>query len=88
MDIIIWTFPRKQEAKAENKQDPVEPLPSTSQDQAATPEEPKDAQAPTQVMEEEIAEKGEDEPDVEITNEYFRKYVLTGKGKGPKEKIN
>ena len=32
-------------------------------------------------------EEREDEPDKENINEYFKKYVLSGKGKGPEEKI-
>ena len=77
----------KQEAKSESKQDLEEPLPSTSQDQTAALDKPRAAQASNEVMEEEIAEKGEDEPEIEITDEYFKKYVLTEKGKDPKEKI-
>ena len=78
----------KQEAKAESKQDPVEPPPSTIQEQTVASEEPRDTQAPTEVVEEETVEKEEDEPKVEITDEYFRKYILTGKGKDPEEKID
>ena len=78
----------KQEAKAESKQDPVESLPSTSQDQTATLDKPRAAQASNEVMEEEITEKGEDKPGIEITDKYFKKYVLTRKGKDPEEKIN
>ena len=39
------------------------------------------------MVEEETVEKEEDEPKVKITDEYFRKYILTRKGKDPKEKI-
>ena len=78
----------KQEAKAESKQDPVEPLSSTTQEWTATPEGPRVTQDPTKVVEEETVEKEEDEPEVEVTDEYFRKYILTGKGKDPKAKIN
>ena len=78
----------KQEAKAESKQDPVEPPPSMIQEQTATPEELRATQAPTDVMGEEIVEKEEDKLEVEITDEYFRKYVLTWKGKDPEEKIS
>ena len=41
-----------------------------------------------EALEEEVPEKEEEEPEAEITDEYFRKYILTGKGKGPEEKIN
>ena len=78
----------KQKAKEESKQDPVEPSPSMIQEQTATPEEPRATQAPTEVMEGETVEKEKDEHEVEITDKYFRKYILTGTGKDPKEKIN
>ena len=78
----------KQEAKAESKQDLAEPLPSTTQEQTDIPEGPRVTQDPTEVMEEETVEKEEDKPEVEVTDEYFRKYILTGKGKDPKAKIN
>ena len=70
----------KREAKAESKQDPAEPHPSATQEQIATVEEPRVTQEPAEVMEEETEEKEEDEPEVEVTDEYFRKYILTGKG--------
>ena len=68
----------RQEAKAESKQDLAEPLPSTTQEQIVIPEGPLVTQDPTEVMEEETVEK----------EEYFRKYILTGKGKDSKVKIN
>ena len=77
----------KQEEKAESKQDPAEPCPSTTQEQIAIPEGPRVTQAPTEVMEEETVEKKEDEPEVELTDEYFRKYILTGKGKDLEAKL-
>ena len=78
----------RQEAKAESKQDLAEPLPSTTQEQIAIPEGPRVTQDPTEMMEEETVEKEEDEPEVEVRDEYFRKYTLTGKGKDPEVKIN
>ena len=42
---------------------------------------------PEEVIAEPTAEEKEDEPNEENVNEYFKKYVLTGKGKGPEEKI-
>ena len=78
----------KQEAKAESKQDLAEPHPSTTQEQIAIPEEPRVTQHPAEVMEEETEEKEEDEPEVEVTDKYFRKYILTGKGKDLEAKIN
>ena len=38
-------------------------------------------------MAELTTEEKDDEPKEENVNEYFRKYILTGKGKGPEEKI-
>ena len=73
----------KQEIKAEGKQAPDQPLPGTSQDQGAIQEQLTEVSAPAEVLEEEVPEKEEEEPEAEITNEYFRKYMLTGKGKGP-----
>ena len=78
----------KQEAKAESKQESVEPHPSTTQEQIAIPEEPRVTQEPVKVVEEQTEGKEEDEPEMEVTDEYFRKYILTGKGKDPKAKIN
>ena len=77
----------KQETKAESKQHPAEPHPSATQEQIAILEEPRVTQEPAEVMEEETEEKEEDEPEVEVTDEYFRKYILTGKGKDSKAKL-
>ena len=38
-------------------------------------------------MIEPTTEEKDDEPKEENINEYFKKYILTGKGKGPEEKI-
>ena len=78
----------KEETKAEGKQALDQLPPRTSQDQGTIQGQPTEASTPAEVLEEEIPEKEEEEPEAEITNEYFRKYMLTGKGKGPKEKIN
>ena len=40
-----------------------------------------------EVMIELTAEEQDDEPKDENVNEYLKKYILTGKGKGPEEKI-
>ena len=81
----------KQELKAEKmetaKMTETEPVPGTSQElPAAEAERPADV-PPEEVIVELTAEEKEDEPDEENVNEYFKKYVLTGKGKGPEEKI-
>ena len=34
------------------------------------------------------AKKEDDAPETAVTDEYFKKYVLLGKGKDPEEKIN
>ena len=78
----------KQEVKAESKQDLAEPLSSTIQEWTAIPEGPRVIQDPTEVVEEETVEKEEDKPEVEVTDKYFRKYILTGKGKDVETKIN
>ena len=61
----------------------AEPMPGTSVEQpAAEAEEP--VEEP--MVEPTMGEK-DDEPEEEGINEYFRKYILTGKGKSPKDKI-
>ena len=65
----------------------AEPVPGTSVEQPAAEAE-KPAEEPTEeVMVEPTAEEKDDEPKEENVNEYFKKDILTGKGKGPKEKI-
>ena len=81
----------KQEMKIEKmetaKMTEAEPVPGTSVEPPAAEAE-KPAEEPTEeVMIELTAEKKEDEPEEENVNEYFKKYVLTRKGKGPEEKI-
>ena len=79
----------KQELKAEKtetaKMTETEPVPGTSQELPAT-----EAERPVEVPLEEViaeltAEEKEDEPDEGNVNKYFKKYILTGKGKGPEE---
>ena len=65
----------------------MESVPSTSHEQSVVPEGAKTVQMPTEVIEEEAAEKEDDEPEAEVTDEYFKKYVLLGKGRDPEEKI-
>ena len=43
--------------------------------------------SPEEVIAEPTAEEKEDEPDEENVDEYFKKYMLTGKGKDLEEKI-
>ena len=82
---------QKQEMKIEKteaaKTVEAEPVPGTSVEQpAAEAEKPAEEQT-EEVMIELTAEEKDDEPKEENVNEYFKKYILTGKGKGPKEKI-
>ena len=77
----------KQEIKAEGKQASDQPLPRTSQEQDTIQKQLTEVPAPVEAPEEEVPEK-EEEHEAEITDKYFQKYMLTGKGKGPEEKIN
>ena len=83
----------KQGAKAENKQEltmeeAMEPVPSTSHEQSTMSEGVRPAKTPAEQVRQEAAKKEDDEPEVEVTDEYFKKYVLLGKGRDPEEKIN
>ena len=75
----------KQELKAKKVE--TEPVPGTSQEPPAAEAE-KPAEEPLEeVIAEPTVEEKEDEPNEKNINEYFKKYVLSGKGKGPEEKI-
>ena len=81
----------KQKLKAEEpktaKTTETEPIPGTSQELPAAEAEQLAEVPPEEAITEPIAEEKEDEPNEENVNEYFKKYVLSGKGKGPEEKI-
>ena len=81
----------KQELKAEKtetaKTTETEPVPGTSQELPAAEAERLVEVPPEEVIAELTAQEKEDEPDEENVNEYFKKYMLTGKGKDPEEKI-
>ena len=81
----------KQELKAEKtemaKTTEMEPVPGTSQGTPAAEAERLAEVSPEVVIAELTAEEKEDEPDEENVDEYFKKYMLTGKGKDPEEKI-
>ena len=81
----------KQELKAEKtetaKTTETEPMPGTLQELSAAEAERPTEVPPEEVMAELTVEEKEDEPNEENVNEYFKKYILTGKGKGPEEKI-
>ena len=65
----------------------TEPMPGTSQELPAAEAEGSAEVPPEEVIAEPTAEEKEDEPNEENINKYFKKYVLSGKGKGPEEKI-
>ena len=75
----------KQELKAEKtetaKMTETEPVSGTSQELPAAKAERPAEVPPEEVIVEPTAEGKEDEPDEENVNEYFKKYMLTGKGK-------
>ena len=65
----------------------AEPMPGTSTEQPTAAAE-KPVEEPTEeVMVEMTSEKKDDEPKEESVSEYFRIYILTGKGKSPEDKI-
>ena len=62
-------------------------MPGTSQELPAAEAEQLTEIPPEEAIAEPTAEEREDEPKEENVNEYFKKYILSGKGKGPEEKI-
>ena len=82
---------QKQEVKMEKAEATsvveVEPVPGTSVEQPAAEAEKSVEKPMEEAMVELTMEGKNDEPEEENVDEYFRKYKLTGKGKGPKEKI-
>ena len=77
---------QKQEMKMEKTVE-AEPVPGTSVEQPAAEAEKPVEELTEEVMVEPTVEEKDDEPKEENVNEYFRKYILTRKGKGPKEKL-
>ena len=82
---------QKQEMKMEKteaaKTVEAEPVSGTSAEQPAAEAERPTEKPAEEVMIELTTEEKDDEPKEENVNEYFRKYILTGKGKGPEKKI-
>ena len=82
---------QKQEMKIEKteatKTVEAEPVPGTSVEQPAAEAEKPAEELMEEVMIEPTTEEKDDEPEEENINEYFKKYILTGKGNGPREKI-
>ena len=81
----------KQEVKKEKAETmdviKIEPVPGTSTDWLAARAE-KSTEEPTgEAIVEQTMEEGDDKPNESSVDEYFQKYMLSGKGKNPKEKI-
>ena len=82
---------QKQEMKTEKAETAKaiknEPVPGTSTERpTAEAEEPME-EPMEKAMEELTSAKKDDEPEEESMSEYFRRYVLIGKGKSPEDKI-
>ena len=82
---------QKQEMKMEKTEATrtvkAEPKPGTSMEQPAAEAEKPVEEPMEEAMVEPTMEEKDDEPEEESVNEYFRKYILTGKGKSPEGKI-
>ena len=81
----------KQEVKREKAEaaDVIEikPVPGTSTEQPAAGSEKSTEQTTGEVMEEQIVEREDDKLSKGSKDEYFQRYMLTGKGKSPEEKV-
>ena len=62
-------------------------MPGTSTDRPTAGAEKSTEELTGEVIVEQTTEEGDDEPNESSVHEYFRKYMLSGKGKNPKEKI-
>ena len=65
----------------------IEPVPGTSTEQLAAGSEKSPEQPTGEAMEEQTVEREDDELSGGSKDEYFQRYMLTGKGKNPEEKI-
>ena len=65
----------------------AEPVPGTSTEQPAAEAEKPIEELMEEAMVEPTPEEKDDEPKEESISEYFRRYVLTRKGKSPEDKI-
>ena len=65
----------------------VEPITGTSQEPVTEAGRPMGIPTPEQVITEQIDEEEEDKPDMQVVDDYFKKYLLTGKGNDVEEKI-
>ena len=83
----------KMDTKMEIKQGPamdrtMESVPSMSCGQPVMPVDTRTSQAPLEVTGEEDDKKNDDDTETKVMDEHFKKYILSGKGKDPEEKIN
>ena len=81
----------KQEVKKEKVETTdvveIDPVPGTSTDCPTAGAEKPTEELTGEVIVERTMEKGDGEPNESIVGEYFRKYMSSGKGKNPEEKI-
>ena len=81
----------KQEVKQEKLETAdvveIEPEPGTSIERLAAEAEKTMEKLTEEVTEEQTTEGGDDESNEGTVDEYFKKYMLSGRGKSPKEKI-
>ena len=81
----------KQEVKKEKVETTdvveIEPVPGTSTDHPTAGAEKSTEELTGEAIVEQATEEGDDEPNEGTVDEYFQKYMLSGKGKNPKEKI-
>ena len=81
----------KQEVKKEKVETAdvveIELVPGTSTDRPTAGAEKSTEEPTEEAIVEWTTEEGDDEPNKSTVDEYFQKYMLSGKGKNPKEKI-
>ena len=65
----------------------IEPVPGTSTERSTAGAEKPMEKLTEKAIVEWTTEEGDGEPDKSTVDEYFQKYMLSGKGKNPKEKI-
>ena len=81
----------KQEVKKEKAETAdvikIKLVPGTSTEQSAARAEKSTEEPMGEAIVEGTMEEGDDEPNESSVDEYFQKYMLSGKGKNPEEKI-
>ena len=65
----------------------IEPVPGTSTERPTAGAEKPTEKLTEEAIVERTTEGGDGEPNESTVDEYFQKYMLSGKGKNPKEKI-